>query len=228
MGIEALVNCLSNNITTYHGKLFREKNVKFVPKDLPPNILKAKAPIIKSDINRIKYANVQNGLVPVSETELKTVMDNLKKKGINSFDMNQSKKPKVIIQNRSLLNQGLQQKRALTQLYRADKQINKTNPPKKIIVASPALKKNIIAMLQSNSTIMVPHKNVKEEQDSLNCQSRDSEGSLNCQSVSDNNVIALNIPMEDILGSSSDKADFNNEKTNTQIDALSIKKELEC
>merc|ERR1712110_284606 len=129
---------------------------------------------------------------------------------------------------------------ALTQLYRADKQINKTNPPKKIIVASPALKKNIIAMLQSNSTIMVPRKNVKEEKDplavdepeagldALNCQSLYSEGSLNCQSVFENNVIALNIPMEDILGSSSDKADFNNEKTNTQIDALSIKKELEC
>ena len=228
--IEALVNCLSNNITTYNDKLFRDKQVKFVPKDIPPNIVKT--PL--NNVNKVKIpsapfhpSKLQTGLVDVSPTELKTVMDNLKKKGINSFDMNQSNKSKVIFQGKSLLNQKMIPKKSLIQhLENTGKIINKNNPPQKIIVASPQLKKNIIAMLTSNSTIMVPHKNVSEEKDPLAMDEPEAEqDALNCQSVSENNVIALNIPMEDILGSSSDKADIKSDVKNTQFDTLSIKKE---
>ena len=223
VSIEALVERHSKNVATYSERLFRMKQVKFVPKDLPPNMVKG-----KPALNNIKVnlpSKIQTGLVEVCPTELNTVMNNLKKKGINSFDMNQSKNAKVIIGGKSLLSQKIIPKKNLIQQLQTSGKINKSNPPKKIIVASPQLKKNILAMLQSNSTIMVPHKNNKEEKDPLAMEEPEAgQDSLSCQSVSDNNVIALNIPMEDILGSSPDKAVVKCEK-NTQIDISSIKQE---
>ena len=65
----------------------------------------------------------------------------------------------------------------------------------------------------------------QEEKDPLAMEEPEaSQDSLSCQSVSDNNVIALNIPMEDILGSSPDKAVVNFEK-DTHIEKSSIKQE---
>ena len=220
--IEVLVERHSKNIATYNERL-RDKKVKFVPKDLPQNMLKAKPALnnIKTNIP----SKIQTGLVEVCPTELKTVMNNLKRKGINSFDMNQSKNAKVILGGKSLLSQKIIPQKSLIQHLQTNGKINKTNPPKKIIVASPQLKKNILAMLQSNSTIMVPHKNTTEETDPLAINETEAtQDSLSCQSVSDNNVIALNIPMEDILGSSPDKAVVNFEK-DTHIEKSSIKQE---
>ena len=220
-----------DNVHSNHKKMHQ---LKYVPKETPSNMVKVsdespKPPTpsnaFKAPFHRVKIpSRMQTGIVEVYPNELKKVMDNLKKKGINSFDMNQSKNSKVIIRSKSLLNQNMNQSNRFIEHLQSKGKIDQSNPPKKIIVASPQLKKNIIAMLQSNSTIMVPHKNIKEEKDPLAIEVEAEQDSVSCQSVSDNNVIALNIPIEDIIGSSSEKSDMN-KQNETLIAACSIKKE---
>ena len=159
----------------------------YVPIDKTPDYLFADQKNIRDKINNIKEIKVTKE--KIKQTQINQILGNLRAKGVLA-------KP---------------------QIHKISKP--SPSPPKKIFVPSQKLKADLMAMLASNNSSIIqksilPKSNSKlfkilpkptapPAKDPLAFEDKGMEhqesGPLHCQTVSAQSVIALNIPMEDII-----------------------------